>query len=68
MKLRLQNYTVIMLIEKSSIKFNSYKLNSVPVYEIVHNYRNLHRVVQHLCQYNLKILHLRHIRKLRQRK
>jgi hypothetical protein len=37
------------------------KLNSLQRYGIAQNYRILHRVVQRLSQYNLKISHHRHI-------
>jgi hypothetical protein len=43
-------------------------LNSLQRYDIAQNYRILHRVVQRLPQYNLKILHHCHIQKLHQRK
>jgi hypothetical protein len=44
------------------------KLNSLQRYGIAQNYRILRRVVQRLSQHNLKILHHRHIKKLRQTK
>jgi hypothetical protein len=37
------------------------KLNSLQRYEIVQNYRIIHRVVQRLSQHNLKISPHRHI-------
>jgi hypothetical protein len=38
MKFGLQNYAVIMPIEKSCIKFNNNKLSSLQGYDITQNY------------------------------
>jgi hypothetical protein len=48
MKFGLENYAIIMPIQKSCIKFNNNMLDSLQRYEIAQNYRTLHRVVQHL--------------------
>jgi tRNA C32,U32 (ribose-2'-O)-methylase TrmJ len=68
MKLGLQNYAITIPIDKSYVKFNNNKINSLQIYEISQNYRILHQVVQRLSQHNLKISNHRHIQKLRQRK
>jgi hypothetical protein len=60
MKLRLQNYVVIMLNEKCCIKYNK-KSSSLQSYDTAQNYNILHRVVQRLSQHNLKISHHCHI-------
>jgi hypothetical protein len=60
MKLRLQNYAVIMLNEKCCIKYIN-KSSSLQNYDSVQNYKILHRVVQRLSQHNLKISHRCHI-------
>jgi hypothetical protein len=45
------------------IYFNNLRqeLNSLLRYDTAQNYRTLHRVIQHLCQQNLKISHHHHI-------
>jgi hypothetical protein len=65
MKLGLQNYAIIIPIEKSCIKFDNNKFNGLESYDIVHNYRILDTVVLCLSQHNLIILQHRHIQKLR---
>jgi prephenate dehydratase len=50
----LQNYAVIP-IENSYNKFNN-KINCLQKYDITTNYKTLLKVVQHLYQYNLKIV------------
>jgi hypothetical protein len=45
MKFGLENYAIIMPIQKSCIKFNNNMLDSLQRYEIAQNYRILHRVV-----------------------
>jgi hypothetical protein len=61
MKLGLQNYAAIILIENSCIKFNNNKLNSLQTYDIAQKYRTLKGVVQCLSKYNPNISHHRHI-------
>jgi hypothetical protein len=54
-------------LKKIYTKFNN-KLHSLQRYDTAQNYRILHRVVQHLCQHYLKILHNCHIQMLQQMK
>jgi hypothetical protein len=68
MKLRLQNYAVIMVIENRCIKFNNNRINTVQRYDIAQSLRFLHRMVQRLPQYNLTISNHRHIKQHCQRK
>jgi hypothetical protein len=68
MKLGLRNYTVIMSNEKSCIKFNNNRLNSLQSYDIAQNYTVLHRMIQRLFQHKLKILHHRHTKGSAKRK
>jgi Leucine-rich repeat (LRR) protein len=56
----LQNYAVIP-IENSCNKFNNNKINCLQKYDITTNYKTLLKVVQHLYQYNLKIVNYHHI-------
>jgi hypothetical protein len=55
MKLGLQNYTVIIPTDKSYIKFNNNKLNSLQTYDIAQSYRILYKEVQLFSQRNLKM-------------
>jgi hypothetical protein len=68
MKLGLQNNTIIIAINNSYIKCNNDKINSLQTNGIAQNYRILHKVVQCLSQYNLKMSNHGQIKKIRQRK
>jgi hypothetical protein len=68
MKFGFQNYTVIIPINNSYIKFNNNKINSVQIYNIAQNYRILHKIVHPVSQRKLTISKYRHIQKLRHRK
>jgi RNA-splicing ligase RtcB len=55
MKLKLQNYVVIMAIEKSYIKFNNNKMKCLQSYDTAQTQKIVHKVVQRLSEHNLKI-------------
>jgi hypothetical protein len=68
MNLGLLNYTIIIPIDNSYIKFNNNRINNLQTYVILQIYRILEEVVEHLFQHNLKMLNHRHIQKVRSRK
>jgi hypothetical protein len=55
MKMGLQNYVVIIQIDKSYIKFNNNKTNSSQRYDTAQNYRIVYKTVHSLSQHNLKM-------------
>jgi hypothetical protein len=61
MKLGLQNYAVIMTIEKTCLNFNNKKLYSLKMHDFAQNCRIIDGVVQLLSQHNLKVSHHGHI-------